>query len=255
MMSKGEIEVLKSYPHHNTLEYCENRPKYRQGRKLTAVKVYTVNDESQHLLIRGVPSINLFDEVQKLCIRYGHVSCIKQVQFEEQEQFTQCFHVIYYNIQSARFAKKQIDTKNFFGSILNVCYAPELESIQQTKIKLQVRDADVSRQLAKLGCQKNNRELTKLSNDLNISYQFQDDLIVIKNNRWVEGGLKCSYIEPKHKQSKKYKKTSNLQFNNLSNPVSFNTSICSQLIPRQISVPVTRSTAKNNNRVIFHNSK
>jgi len=40
-MSKQNIEIsiLKSYPHHNMLNYCENRPKYRQGRKLTAIKV------------------------------------------------------------------------------------------------------------------------------------------------------------------------------------------------------------------------
>jgi len=43
-MSKQNIEVavLKSYPHHNMLSYCENRPKYRQGRKLTAIKVLTL---------------------------------------------------------------------------------------------------------------------------------------------------------------------------------------------------------------------
>lgn len=39
MSNQEEIVTLKSYPHHNMLKYCENRPKYRQGRKLTAIKV------------------------------------------------------------------------------------------------------------------------------------------------------------------------------------------------------------------------
>lgn len=39
MSKQIEVATLQSYPHHNMLNYCENRPKYRQGRKLTAVKV------------------------------------------------------------------------------------------------------------------------------------------------------------------------------------------------------------------------
>lgn len=39
MSKQIEVVSLKSYPHHNMLNYCENRPKYRQGRKLTAIKV------------------------------------------------------------------------------------------------------------------------------------------------------------------------------------------------------------------------
>lgn len=64
-----------------------------------------MNDESQHLLIRGVPSVNLHDEVEKLCKRYGNVLSIRQVQFEDQEEFTHSFHVIFIQIQSARSIK------------------------------------------------------------------------------------------------------------------------------------------------------
>lgn len=62
-----------------------------------------MNDESQHLLIRGVPSVNLHDEVEKLCIRYGNILNIRQVQFEDQEEFTHSFHVTFVRIQSARY--------------------------------------------------------------------------------------------------------------------------------------------------------
>jgi len=62
-----------------------------------------VNDESQHLLIRGVPSVDLCDEVEKLCTRYGNMLGIRQVQFENEEEFTHSFHVTFVQIQSARF--------------------------------------------------------------------------------------------------------------------------------------------------------
>lgn len=62
-----------------------------------------MNDESQHLLIRGVPSVNLHDEVEKLCTRYGNVSSIQKVQFEDQEKFTNSFHITFVRIQSARY--------------------------------------------------------------------------------------------------------------------------------------------------------
>lgn len=62
-----------------------------------------MNDESQHLLIRGIPSIALHEEVEKLCTRYGNVLDIRQVQFEDQEEFTHSFHVTFIQIQSARF--------------------------------------------------------------------------------------------------------------------------------------------------------
>lgn len=50
-----------------------------------------------------------------------------------------------------RFAKKQIDTKNFFGGILHTCYGPELETIEQTRTKLQMRITEVTRQINKIG--------------------------------------------------------------------------------------------------------
>lgn len=61
-----------------------------------------MNDESQHLIIRGVPSVNLHDEVEKLCKRYGNVLNIRQVQFEDQEDFTHSFHITFTRIQAAR---------------------------------------------------------------------------------------------------------------------------------------------------------
>lgn len=65
------------------------------------------------------------------------------------EQFTECYHVQYQRIQSARIAKRLLDTKSFYGSILHICYAPECESLQETKAKLQQRKRDVLNRLPK----------------------------------------------------------------------------------------------------------
>lgn len=65
------------------------------------------------------------------------------------EQFTECYHVQYERIQSSRIAKRMIDTKSFYGGILHVCYAPECESIQETKVKLLQRKKDVVKRLCK----------------------------------------------------------------------------------------------------------
>lgn len=57
-----------------------------------------------------------------------------------------------------RFAKKQMDTKNFFGGILHVCYAPELETVEQTRTKLKIRMSEVTKQIKKTGFNINNKK-------------------------------------------------------------------------------------------------
>ncbi|CAG9863455.1 unnamed protein product [Phyllotreta striolata] len=133
--------------HHKQLELCTTRPAYRQGRKLTAVKVYTINQESQHFYVYGVPSINLRNELRRLCAKYGQVLSISVVSDVETEIFTECYHVRYQRIQSARIAKRLLDGRSFYGGILHICYAPECESVQETKLKLAQRKKDVTSRL------------------------------------------------------------------------------------------------------------
>lgn len=133
--------------HHIQQNLCTNRPLYRQGKKLTAVKVYTVTSESQHLYIYGVPKINLRNELKSLCTKYGQLNTIHAVEGVETEAFTECYHVSYQRIQSARIAKKLLDNKSFYGGVLHVCYTPEHESIQELKYKLEQRNYDVLKRL------------------------------------------------------------------------------------------------------------
>ncbi|XP_060516931.1 RNA-binding protein 48 [Cylas formicarius] len=140
-------ENVKEIKHHKQDSYCITRPAYRQGRKLTAVKVYTVNNESQHLYVYGVPKIDLRKELRQLCVKYGEVSRVAVVEDVKTEIFTQCFHVEYKRIQSARIAKRLLDTRSFYGGILHVCYAPESETVDQTRSKLSQRRRDILNRL------------------------------------------------------------------------------------------------------------
>ncbi|CAG9767473.1 unnamed protein product [Ceutorhynchus assimilis] len=137
----------KELKHHKQEQYCTTRPAYRQGRKLTAVKVYTVNNESQHIYIYGVPQIKLRKELKQLCVKYGQVLTVAPVLDVKTELFTECFHIQYQRIQSARIAKRLLDTKSFYGGILHACYAPECESVEETRTKLAQRRRDVLNRL------------------------------------------------------------------------------------------------------------
>ncbi|XP_052748136.1 uncharacterized protein LOC113522233 [Galleria mellonella] len=138
----NECEKEQLLLHHVQQLLCTTRLPYRQGRKLTAVKVYTINNESNHLLIFGVPSLNLRQETKALFAKFG-----KLLQFNltkhQSEQFTETYHARYEKIQSARVAKRMVDTKNFYGGSLHVCYAPEFEDINETRQKLSQRKRDV----------------------------------------------------------------------------------------------------------------
>ena len=66
-------------------------------------QTYTINDESTHLLVFGVPSIGLAKELKHACSKYGIVKVVKLVpDYPDVEAFTQVFHVQYLKLQSAR---------------------------------------------------------------------------------------------------------------------------------------------------------
>ncbi|XP_064614295.1 RNA-binding protein 48-like [Liolophura sinensis] len=126
--------------HHVQREFCTTRPAYRQGRELKAVKVYTVNNESKYLLIQGVPAVGAGQELIKLCAMYGAVEEYRVLDdYPTPDKFTEVYWVKFTRIQSARFAKRKLDNHSFFGGVLHICYAPEYETLEDTREKLQER--------------------------------------------------------------------------------------------------------------------
>ncbi|KAK2584534.1 hypothetical protein KPH14_006903 [Odynerus spinipes] len=106
--------------------------------------IYTINDESQHLMICGVPQLKLRQEIKKLVFPYGMVKKVHVVSNYPTEEFTEAYHIHYEDIRSARIAKHFLDGKNFYGGILHVFYVPELESVSETRAKLMQRCKDVT---------------------------------------------------------------------------------------------------------------
>ncbi|XP_069770040.1 RNA-binding protein 48 [Narcine bancroftii] len=141
MASQG-VEVLK---HHQQKDVCFTRPKYREGRRLRAVKVYTINLESRHLLIQGVPAVGVMKELIELFALYGTIEEYYVLDEYPAEEFTEVYHIKYQKLQSARIAKRKQDEKSFFGGLLHVCYAPEFETIEDTRAKLNERKRYIMR--------------------------------------------------------------------------------------------------------------
>ena len=54
-------------------------------------------------------------------------------------------HWLLFNFLMPRFAKKKLDMRSFYGGILHVCYAPEYETIDDTREKLNERRRLVAR--------------------------------------------------------------------------------------------------------------
>ncbi|KAF3707512.1 RNA-binding protein 48 [Channa argus] len=127
------------YKHHEQRKICISRPKYREGRKAKAVKVYTINLESRYLMIQGVPAIGLMTELIQLCALYGTVEVYRPLDEYPAEEFTEVYLVKFQKLTSARAAKRHMDETSFYGGVLHMCYVPEYETVEDTRLKLQDR--------------------------------------------------------------------------------------------------------------------
>ncbi len=52
---------------------------------------------------------------------------------------------------SCRFAKRRLDDTTFYGGALHICFAPEFESVAETRGKLQERRRVIAARVRKLG--------------------------------------------------------------------------------------------------------
>lgn len=115
---------------------------------IVSPQVYTLVDESRHLLVFGAPKINLQNELHRLFekigaiesihlmtaemsanktgkvhafsnIQHPFVSFIPIVILVEVEQFTDCYHIVYEKLYCARRAKQANDRRNFYGGKSN----------------------------------------------------------------------------------------------------------------------------------------
>ncbi|XP_005089640.1 uncharacterized protein LOC101864660 [Aplysia californica] len=134
VMASSDPEVPS---HHVKQEVCATRKPYREGRHAKAVKVYTVNNESRYILIQGVPCVGATKNLVDLCSKFGAVEEHHALdEYPCEDKYTEVYLFKYKKIQSARFAKRKLDDYSFFGGALHVCYAPEYETVSETREKL-----------------------------------------------------------------------------------------------------------------------
>ncbi|XP_004702714.1 RNA-binding protein 48 [Echinops telfairi] len=141
--SGGELGSL--FDHHVQKPVCDSRAKYRDGRRPRAVKVYTINLESRYLLIQGVPAVGAMKELVERFALYGAIEQYNALDEYPAEDFTEVYLIKFLNLQNARTAKKKMDEQSFFGGLLHVCYAPEFETVEETRKKLRDRRAYIAR--------------------------------------------------------------------------------------------------------------
>ncbi|KAF7691335.1 RNA-binding protein 48 [Silurus meridionalis] len=142
-------DAPRVYKHHEQQKVCHTRPKYREGRRPKAVKVYTINLESRFLLVQGVPAIGVMAELVQLFALYGVIEEYRILDEYPAEQFTEVYLIKFQKLTMARAAKRNTDEKSFYGGILHVCYAPEYETVEDIRKKLQDRRSYVKRACVK----------------------------------------------------------------------------------------------------------
>ncbi|XP_073105829.1 uncharacterized protein [Elaeis guineensis] len=137
-----------------------------------AVRVYTVCDESRYLIVRNVPSLGCGDELSKLFGSYGKIEECKPMDAEDCEPFTDVYWIKFSQVSNARFAKRKLDESVFLGNRLQVSYAPQFESLLDTKEKLEGRRKEVLGRI-KFGktLRESSSQLSNYSQTLGTSYQ------------------------------------------------------------------------------------
>ncbi|EHB18208.1 hypothetical protein GW7_20508 [Heterocephalus glaber] len=144
-MASYDGKLGSLFDHHVQKEVCDTRAKYREGRRARAVKVYTINLESRYLLIQGVPAVGAMKELVERFALYGTIEEYNALDEYPAEDFTEVYLIKFMNLQSSRIAKKKMDEQSFFGGLLHVCYAPEFETVEETRKKLEERRAYIAR--------------------------------------------------------------------------------------------------------------
>ncbi|KAH9554229.1 hypothetical protein CY35_08G053900 [Sphagnum magellanicum] len=119
----------------------------RSGRRVRAIRVYTLCQESRYLIVRNVPALGCIDELVKLFALYGPIEEYRLMDEEDCEEFTDVYWIKFAHISNARFAKRKLDEYQFLGNLLQVSYAPNHETLADTRNKLEERQRTVLNRL------------------------------------------------------------------------------------------------------------
>ncbi|OWZ15664.1 hypothetical protein PHMEG_00010658 [Phytophthora megakarya] len=117
------------------------------------VRVFTVANESRYVVVRNVPALGVIEDLLKRLSLYGKVCEYRlldhaddreeALRYEntdhDDNEFTDTVWVQYETVNNARHAKARGVQKPFYGSRLQISYAPQFESRDDTADKLAQR--------------------------------------------------------------------------------------------------------------------
>ena len=128
-------------------------PKWRRSwRRSVSANAFSVALESRYLHVANVSTIATDEEVRNLFASQATLEKVQRRQEigredgegEREECFTRAYLVTLATIGDGRKAKRKLNQYSFYGSHLAVSYAPEEESVSETREKLRQRRAVVA---------------------------------------------------------------------------------------------------------------
>lgn len=102
------------------------------------------------MLVQGIPALGVYEDLVKEFALYGAVEEYRLLDEYPAEEFTEVMWIKFVKIQSARLAKRKLDDYEFCGGKLHVCYAPEYETVEDARAKLEDRRRAVARRIRQL---------------------------------------------------------------------------------------------------------
>ncbi|GAB5585361.1 RNA-binding protein 48 [Umbelopsis nana] len=112
------------------------------------IVVYTILQESYYLIFEQIPAYHLEKELLRQCSQHGNV--IEHSRLDDHPRSTDLAHVFlikFDTIASARKVKRKMDDTVFYGGQIRVYYAPDRETVEDTRRKLNERQAAVLQHL------------------------------------------------------------------------------------------------------------
>lgn len=94
---------------------------------------------NRYLIVDNVPAYGNMDAVTDMFAQYGTIEEIYTLDEENDNQLVDIYWIKYKDIADARKAKLKLHSTSFLGNLIYVRYAPEYETLDDTRMKLNDR--------------------------------------------------------------------------------------------------------------------
>lgn len=141
----------------------EKRKRYRLSKRDINTKVYTVNQESKHLLVKNIPNyLGLEKELKELFFQFGQLEEFHILwEYEGENEYSDVYWIKFHELEASFKAKRQLNKFLFFGVLLKVEYAPQFETESETREKLVMRKQQIQERIQPNFYSNNNNNLEK----------------------------------------------------------------------------------------------